>query len=190
MVSMAKQSRKEWIRAGLRCLAESGIDGVRVEPLAKSLGVTKGSFYWHFVDRAELLDAMLEDWAEVATEGVIAAAERSSDEPMARLKRLTEIAAQGYWTGLELALRDWARRDPAVSAIVDGVDRRRMDFVRDLMRAVGFDAVETETRTYLLYASLIGKDLVTDSHGRFSRKRVLREAVELLTSPGRTRKRG
>jgi len=186
MEKMAKQSRKDWVRAGLQRLAERGIEAVRVEVLAKTLGVTKGSFYWHFKDRAELLDAMLEDWAHVATENVIATTERASSDPELRLKRLIEIASEGYFTDLELALRNWARNEPAVGKIVDEVDRRRMDFVRGLMRELGFGAAETEARTYLLYASLLGKDLLADAHGRFGRKRVLRDSVELLTSPVRT----
>ena len=182
MFSMAKQSRKDWVRAALERLAEFGIEAVRVEPLARSLGVTKGSFYWHFRDRAELLDAMLEEWADVTTERVIAAAERAGPDPMTRLRRLTLIASEGYLTNLEVALRVWARRDASVERIVDQVDRRRLGFVRDLIRSFGFSEAETEVRTYLLYTSLIGKDLLAESHGRISRKQVLEEAFLLLTS--------
>ena len=179
---MPRKSREDWLRAGLRCLAREGVDGVRVEPLAKRLGVTKGSFYWHFADRAELLDALLEEWAETATAAVIAQAEAAGDAARARLERLTAIAAEGFNAELELALHDWARREPAVAAAVDGVNARRMDYLRKLLREAGFDPAQTEARAFLLYSALLGDRLLPHAHGRFSRKRVLRTALDLLTA--------
>ena len=186
MVGMAKKSRSDWLRAGLRRLARDGVDGVRVEPLAQEIGVTKGSFYWHFGDRAELLDAMLEEWAETATEAVIAQAETAGSRPHARLERLTRIATEGFDAELELALRDWGRRDSSVRAVLDEVDRRRMSYLRQLLRESGIEAAEAEARAFLLYSALLGDHLLSRSHGRFSRKRVLQLAFELLASPGPT----
>jgi AcrR family transcriptional regulator len=182
---MPKKSRNDWLRAGLRQLARVGIDGVRVEPLAQEMGVTKGSFYWHFSDRAELLDAMLDEWAETATEAVIAQAETAGSGPHARLERLTTIATEGFDAELELALRDWGRRDSAVAAVLDEVDGRRMEYLRKLLRESGFEAAEAEARAFLLYSALLGDHLLPRSHGRFSRKRVLRMAFELLASHSR-----
>lgn len=179
---MAKKSRRDWLRAGLRRLALDGIDGVRVEPLAKELGVTKGSFYWHFADRAELLEAMLEEWSETATEAVIAQAESAGSEPRERLERLTALVIDGFDAELELALRDWARHDPATGRVLNEVDRRRMGYLRRLLSEAGFRAMQTEARAFLLYSALLGEHLLPSDHGRLSRKRVLRVAFDLIAS--------
>jgi AcrR family transcriptional regulator len=185
MVGMSKKNRSDWLRAGLRRLARHGIEGVRVEPLAKDLGVTKGSFYWHFGDRGELLGAMLEEWSETATEAVIQQAEAAGAEPHARLERLTMIASDGFDAQLELALRDWGRRERSVGRVLEAVDGRRLDYVRELLRESGFAPIEIEARAFLLYSALLGHALLPPDHGRFSRKRVLRESVALLAAkPG------
>jgi AcrR family transcriptional regulator len=181
MVTMSKKSRSDWLRAGLRRLARQGLDGVRVEPLAKDLGVTKGSFYWHFRDRGDLLAAMLEEWSETATEAVIHQAEAAGAEPHARLERLTTIASEGFDAQLELALRDWGRRDRSACRVVEEVDGRRIEYVRRLLRESGFEPLEIEARAFLVYSALLGHALLPQDHGRFSRKRVLRESIRLLT---------
>jgi AcrR family transcriptional regulator len=182
---MPKKNRDDWIRAGLRRLARKGVEAVRVEPLARQLGVTKGSFYWHFRDRAELLDALLEEWAETATEAIIVRSEAAGSDPRARLERLTGLATDHFDAELELALRDWGRHDPSARRVLDEVDGRRMSYLRQLLRESGFDAPEAEARTFLIYSALFGHSLLPDSHGRFSRKRVLSEALELLYARGR-----
>jgi len=179
---MPKKNRSDWLRAALRRLARHGIEGVRVEPLAEDLGVTKGSFYWHFGDRADLLAAMLENWSETATEAVIAQAEEAGAEPQARLLRLTAIASEGFDAQLELALRDWGRHDRSVGRVLEAVDRRRVDYLRQLLRESGFEPIEVEARAFLLYSALLGDALLPPDHGRFSRKRVLRESVQLLAA--------
>jgi AcrR family transcriptional regulator len=179
---MSKKSRSDWLRAGLRRLARHGVEGVRVEPLAKDLGVTKGSFYWHFGDRGDLLAAMLQEWSESATEAVIQQAEQAGSAPRARLERLTMIASEGFDSQLELALRDWGRRERSVGRVVDEIDARRMDYVRQLLRESGFEGIEVEARAFLLYSALLGYALLPHKHGRFSRKRVLSESVKLLAA--------
>jgi AcrR family transcriptional regulator len=177
---MPKKNRGDWIRAGLRRLARSGVESVRVEPLARDLGVTKGSFYWHFSDRAGLLGAMLEEWAETATEAVIARAEGAGSEPRARLERLTAIARADFDGRLELALRDWGRHDRAVRRVLDEVDGRRLGYLRRLLREAGFGPMDAEARAFLLYSVLFGDSLLAHAHGRFGRERVLRESLALI----------
>jgi AcrR family transcriptional regulator len=179
-MEVSKRSRQDWVREGLRRLAVHGVDGVRVEPLAKDLGVTKGSFYWHFADREALLDAMLEDWSAWATEDVIVRADQAGSEPLERLERLMEIVLEFFDGDLEFELRAWARRDERAARIFEQVDRRRTSYVRDLFREEGFDAAESETRAFLLYSTLFGNYLIPKAHGRSSRKRVLRESIDLL----------
>jgi AcrR family transcriptional regulator len=185
MVSMSKKSRSDWLRAGLRRLARHGIEGVRVEPIAKELGVTKGSFYWHFADRDDLLAAMLEEWSETATEAVIVQTEQAGAAPQKRLEHLTTIASEEFDGPLELALREWGRRDRSVCRVVEQIDDRRTGYLRHLLRESGFDPIQVEARAFLLYAALLGNALLPEGHGRFGRKRVLLESMRLLSrAPG------
>ena len=117
----------DWVRAAARRLAAGGIGAVAVETLARDLGVTKGSFYWHFRDRAALLAALLADWARHATEPLLRRLEGSASTaqaPRARLSRLAAtVAGEGAGT-LDPAIRAWAHHDPAAARAVQGVDGR------------------------------------------------------------------
>jgi AcrR family transcriptional regulator len=184
-----KRNPMDWSRAGLKRLAEQGLDGVRVEVLAKDLGVTKGSFYWHFRDRQALLDSMLQQWERSATDEVIAATERSGPEAASRLARLVEISTAGFDAPLELALRAWGRSDSKIGAVIEAVDARRLATLRALLKELGFKGVAAEARAFLLYSALFGAALLPDSHGRTSRRRVLDEVFEILSgSNGRRSK--
>ncbi len=180
---VTKKSRRDWVHAGLHRLASHGVEGVRVEPLSRDLGVTKGSFYWHFADRSELLDAMLEEWAEAATEAVIDQAEAAGTAAETRMRRLTEIATERFDAELELELRAWGRRDARVGEVLLRVDRRRTDYLRRLLRQAGFEPAETEARAFLAYAILFGNHLLPAPVGRLSRKRLLRDAFSLVSAP-------
>lgn len=147
---------KDWIDAGLRTLAHEGIGAVRVEPLAKALKVTKGSFYWHFDDRAALLQAMLEVWEAVATDAVIDEVERRGGAPQQRMETLFRIvsAAEGR---LERAIRNWAGFDAAARAALERVDARRFAFVADLFAEFGFTDAEAGARARFCCHALIGQ---------------------------------
>lgn len=167
----------------MRALARAGIGAVRVEALARELGVTKGSFYWHFADLEALLNAIFEAWEEGGTQRIIALVERSGGSPEARLKRLWEVCS-GPDIGPELALRDFARRDARAAAIVERVDEARMGYLRTLFAAHGCEASETESRAMLLYSLLIGTYFIRARHGRKNRKAVLEDAIaHLLRKP-------
>lgn len=179
---MAKKNREDWIRDGLARLSERGVEGVRVEPLAKALGVTKGSFYWHFADRDELLTAMLADWVDWATESVIDHANQAGEKPIERLDALMRIVTRGFRSDLEFEIRAWARRDDRVARLLDQVDRRRTGYLRDLLQEEGFDPLDAEARAFMLYSMLIGDDLIAKGgRGRVPRRKVIDRATHLLT---------
>src|SRR6201993_1780293 len=132
-----------WIEAGFKELARAGIEGVRVEVLAKNLGVTKGGFYRRFRDRAALLDGMLQAWSS----GRIAAIEKHTSldgtNARERLKALIALYSERMNTegmAVELAIRQWARSDEAAAAAVASVDAARLKNVAQLYRATGLDA--------------------------------------------------
>src|SRR5258707_15714689 len=112
-MAQARTPRSRWIDEGLRALAAGGPDDVRIEPLAKALGVTKGGFYGYFDDRPALLEEMLEAWEKAMVDDVIARIESEPGDAKAKLQRLFDLAPSADFA-VELALRDWSRRDKDV----------------------------------------------------------------------------
>lgn len=151
-----------WIDAALDMLAEGGIDAVRVEPLAKVLGITKGSFYWHFADRRALIDAMLKSW----TEGRIAAIRQQAsgqDAPAAALRELADLytrRANMRGLAIELAVRSFARSDATAAAAVRAVDRERLQDVTQLFVRLGWPRNDAQARAVLFYSYLFGQSLL------------------------------
>ncbi len=178
--------RARWIDEGLSALATGGPDAVRIEPLARSLGVTKGGFYGHFGDRQALLEEMLDAWERTMVDDVIERVDQEADDPKARLQRLFAIATSG--PGLlkaELAIRDWARRDKAVARRVKRVDNRRMEYMRSLFDAICHDEDEAEARCLLAFSLFIGSPFITADHRGRGRIEVIERALAgLLESSG------
>jgi AcrR family transcriptional regulator len=153
---------KAWVTAGLDVLAADGIEAVRVEPLAKGLSVTKGSFYWHFTDRRALIDAMLAQWAE----GRIAAIREQTSQapdPNSALRKLIELYTRhsnGRGLAIELAIRALARNDPVAATAVQTVDAERLRHVATLFGRMGYGGREAEARAVMLYSYLFGRSLL------------------------------
>jgi AcrR family transcriptional regulator len=173
--------RDAWVEAAMRALAAGGPDAVRIEALAKDLGVSKGGFYWHFEDRRALLEETLDVWEKTGTEDVIATVDSAAADPRAKLRRLFELApsAKGLFA-VELALRDWSRRDADVAARLHRVDNRRMAYLRLLFGQFCLDEDDTEARAMLAYSLFIGSYFVATEHGDRTRAEVLRLAVDRL----------
>ncbi len=151
-----KLGRQHWISCGLEVLATSGIDDVRVEPIAKLMKVTKGSFYWHFKNRDDLLAAILQEWVNTETHGLIDRVESIGGDPAAKLLHLFELATQINGR-LENAMRGWSIRDPQVAAMILVVDRDRLSYTKKLFLEIGFDPVAAEVRARMAYFSLVGE---------------------------------
>jgi AcrR family transcriptional regulator len=154
-VMAPRLARSHWLAAAAVALSESGIEGVRVQPLAQRLGVTRGSFYWHFADRAALLAALLAEWEQRATVAIIAEVESGGGDAAERLLALFRraLAADGR---LDRRLRAWAEDDAATAAVVARVDGRRLNYLRRLFGELGFSADQAGARARLAYCSLLG----------------------------------
>ena len=151
-----------WIAAAFDALAEGGVDAVRVEPLAKALDITKGSFYWHFADRRALLDAMLAAWSEgrIAAIREQAAARGAPEAVLSDLADLYTRHANVRGLAIELAIRSLARTDEAAAKAVRAVDRERLRHVGDLFAALGWPRAEAQARAILFYSYLFGQSLL------------------------------
>jgi AcrR family transcriptional regulator len=180
-MAKARTPRGAWIEAAMRSLAAGGPDAVRVEALAKDLGVSKGGFYWHFDDRRALLEETLDSWEKSGTEDVIATVDGGPDEPRAKLRRLFELAPSARELfAVELALRDWSRRDRDVAARLHRVDDRRMAYFRSLFARFLADESDVEARAMLTYSLFVGAYFVRAEHGKRSRAEVMRLALDRL----------
>jgi len=151
------RSPEDWVRAAGRRLAQGGAGAVAVEALARDLGVTKGSFYWHFRDRASLLAALLADWERRSTEPLLVRLRRSGGGPEARLGQLAATVAGEGGGALDPAIRGWAQHDARARAALRRVDRIRLDFIAGEFKALGFDAPAAWTRARLFYLHLLGE---------------------------------
>ena len=182
-MALTRTPRGSWIDEGLRALAAGGPDAVRIEPLARALGVTKGGFYWHFEDRRALLEEMLDRWEQVSIDEVIAHVETRGGDARARLRRLFALAgASDDLLEIDLAVRDWSRRDSAVAERLRRADNRRMDYMRSLFGAFCPDEDDVEVRCMLAFSLWIGTHFVAADHGPRTRTDVLRLAQRQLES--------
>jgi AcrR family transcriptional regulator len=155
--------RNEWIEAATSVLADHGMEGMRVEVLAKSFGVTKGSFYWHFKDRQDLFNAVLQTWKEGRIRDINKQTTAAPGQEHTQLLHVIDVySANRNRKGItiELAMRDWARRDPQVAAVVEEVDTWRLECTRKLFVASGLSDSEAKSRSLLLYAYVFGQSLM------------------------------
>lgn len=192
---VARTPRSAWIEAGLRALAGGGPDAVRVEALARTLGATKGSFYWHFDNRNALLDDVLDAWERVSVDEVIERIEckggHGAGNAKSKLERLGALALCGEEVlgidplRVDLAIRDWARRDEQVARRLRRVDNRRMDYMRSLFSTLCADEAEVENRCLLVFSLWIGSHFIAADHRGRSRAAVMQGAFRRLLEASR-----
>lgn len=183
--------REMWVEEGLRALAEGGVDAVRVEALAKALGVTKGGFYGYFADRGALLTEMLDAWERESVDDVLDRVERAGGDVLDKVRLAGQLTFSGdRLLPIDLAIRDWARRDPAVAERLRRVDNRRMQLLRDAISTFCPDPDEVEARSLLAFCAAIGTHLLAADHPGRTRVQVIARAGDLIlnrppSNPGR-----
>ncbi len=182
MSDRERLSRESWIEGGFRALCEGGGEALGVEPLAKRLGVTKGSFYHHFENRRALQVAMIQTWTEANTQQVIIEVEA---ETVAAAERIRALAYHTFPESppadeIESAMRSWAALDPEVEAAVAEVDERRIIYVTDLLRSHGLTGGLAERRAKLFYRAMIGEFTWRAAGGPTSTSTEIDELVDLV----------
>ena len=172
-----------WIEAGFTELARSGVEGVRVEVLAKNLGVTKGGFYRRFRDRAALLDAMLRSWSAGRIAAIEAQTSLDGVTARERLRAIIKLYSERMNTeamAIELAIRQWARIDENAAAAVATVDAARLKNVGQLYRAAGLAAEEADAQAFLFYSFIFGQSLLFLEKGQRRRAQLVAKSAGKL----------
>lgn len=162
----AKHSKLDWLLEAFKTLGEDGVDGVKVERIAKKLGTTKGSFYWHFADRPALLIQMVDFWEQEGTHGIINSLDGRELSASERLQGLARISTQTETHGLdsiavEGALRAWAGQENWVAERIRATERTRIDYVEQLLKEIGYSPTIAKQYATQLYLMLLGLYSIT-----------------------------
>ncbi len=166
-------SAQDWLDQGLRTLTSQGFTALKAEPLAKAMGVSRGSFYWHFADIGAFHAAVLKHWREVAAEAIIAHVEAASAGADPLIVLLQRVYSEKL--ALERAVRSWAAFDASARAAVQAIDRRRLDYVEGLVRAKGVASDLAQTRAQILYWAFLGYALSDKPISKIQREAVIAE---------------
>jgi AcrR family transcriptional regulator len=151
----SKLGRQDWVNAAIETFVTKGIDAVKVDSIAKSLQITRGSFYWHFKNLDDLLMAIIQAWQFTNTEDVMQKVEAERGSPQEKILHLFKISAEDD-DRLEKAMRIWAIYDSRAAAAIAQVDRQRLDYLQHLFLQTGFNNTEAEVRARVAYATRLG----------------------------------
>lgn len=150
-------SREGWLDTGYQALIESGIDAVKIQPLAKSLNLSRTSFYWFFEDREALLTALIDGWEERTTEPLVRAAqEYAESQAEAMLNVLACFLCGTFDSRLEFAVRSWALQDEKVAGRVAAADEGRLSALREMLTRWGHEEQAADVRARTIYLTQIG----------------------------------
>ncbi len=151
----ARLSADDWAQAALDLIAEQGVSAVAVEPLARRLGVTKGSFYWHFPSRDALLQAALERWEVGEQENIFGSLEKVAD-PRERLRALFQLVGHEVKPHIIYSELLKALDHPSVQPVIDRISQRRLDYLVAMFRQAGLQRTDATHRARLAYAAYVG----------------------------------
>ncbi len=151
----ARLSADDWAQAALDLIAEQGVSAVAVEPLARRLGVTKGSFYWHFPSRDALLQAALERWEAVEQESIFGSLEQVAD-PRERLRALFQLVGHEVKPHIIYSELLKALDHPSVQPVIDRISQRRLEYLVAMFRQAGLQRTDATHRARLTYAAYVG----------------------------------
>jgi AcrR family transcriptional regulator len=177
-VATTRLSASDWVDAGFLVLGEEGIQGIKIDRMAERMGVTKGSFYWHFKDVDDFLGAVAAKWAEEMGDRYLATAGASDEHPATRMRNRLRVFLSRQVRGLQREMRNWARTDERARSALETTDRlvfRQM--TRDL-RELGFTAAEAEWRASVLFYASVGYAAVDHP---LTERNLRAEAFKLLT---------
>ena len=177
---MKRVSKAEWLQAALKLLKTEGVEAIRVERLARELGISKSGFYWHFKDRDDLRTQMIDYWVHEFNEVVTANPTLRNGDPRERLELTMLMILDHDLTRYEVPMRAWAEADPNIARRVARVYRKRLDFLRDIFRDLGFEGDELEMRARLLLCHGTWERAMFPKESKKSLRKLIKRRVDLL----------
>jgi AcrR family transcriptional regulator len=175
-------SREDWLRSALETMRKQGVDGVKVAPLAARMGVTTGSFYWHFKNRRELLNALLDFWERSMTDSAIEQAKRFEGSAKDRILFLMKRVMVDDLAGYDLPIWHWAQSDVGAGRVFQRALGKRFSFATWMFQEAGFPRQQAEVRGRMMVVYLMGEStLVSDSVS--SRTELIKQKHAILTTP-------
>ena len=179
--SSPRLSVDDWVSAAIEIATAEGIQGIKINRLCERLGVTKGSFYWHFADLDAFLGELARRWSEEGQQ--IKTTMGDEADPAASLLDAMRVFADRRNRNLARAMRDWARTDPRARAAIRNADQSLFERVRELLEAAGFEGEQAEVRAKILVYAGIGFAHVGSLGGRATGEEQLAATLEILARP-------
>jgi AcrR family transcriptional regulator len=179
-------TKEDWVQAGLELLCQKGIGAVKVEALARKLGVTKGGFYGYFLNRDALLQAMLNHWETVLTVEIIGAVSTIEGSLTEKIGQLLAMVNAHDDEKLELSLVAWSFHDEQAEQVINRVIRQRIDFMKNLFLEEGFSEEQSELRARLVHSFNHGDRVFAascEAKNSPERQQIIDEFVELVCKP-------
>jgi len=182
--------RTIWLETARSILIEQGVDAIKIEPLAAMLEISRSSFYWHFKNRQELLDALLEYWTDVNDRVLTLMVQARDDDPpgreelaRSRLGKLVNlfIDERQFSSEFDMAVREWARKDANVAQQVARIDRQRIAHIQKIFKDMGRTKADSLIRAKILYFHQLGYFLTGIKESDAVRKRVAPRYLEVLS---------
>jgi AcrR family transcriptional regulator len=173
-------SAQDWLDLGVKTLVQRGFTALKAEPLAKAMGVSRGSFYWHFADIGAFHAAILKHWREITAEQIIAGLEAAGkdENPLALLLQ----RAFGNRQALEKAVRSWAVVNAEARAAVAAIDRRRLDYLEHMLRQSGLKSDVAAARAQILYWTFLGFALSDQPLPAARQKAVIEQVLQMAAA--------
>ena len=182
-------ARIDWLNAAIQTLNDAGIAAVSIVQLANTLGVTRGSFYHHFTDRKDLLRAMLNHWEKKWTVNIREEVRSLELPPAEMLLALVQSIRNHKAADYDAPFRAWALHDPLARAILEEVDAFRLNYIRSLFEAAGFEGLDAENRARLLLYYEMSDPAFFVTRDPDTEDRLIEERLGLLLQPGNTKEK-
>jgi len=177
-----RATRADWLSAALDSLYEEGPKGLNIQALARRLNISKTSFYWHFKNKAELVDALIDLWRHEFTEIVTQNVQLQSSPPRQRLAKAMEIVDRFDLGNYDSSFRIWARTEPRVAKAVREANRLRLDFANKAFAELGFSGESLACRSALWVGYQSTERYVFPEFSAAKRKALREVRLELLLS--------
>lgn len=175
--------RKDWLAVARAALIAEGKDAVKIERLAKTLNVTRGGFYWHFKDRNDLLNALLQEWEDETNTIFKSTLEQDHANGMQEFQALVNLWLEEtvYSPAYDAAVREWARTSPKAEQAVRRVDNRRIDILKRIFLDMGYANDEAFIRARITYFHQVGYYTLGLGETKQKRRKLLPLYVRILT---------